>query len=242
MGTPASSTAPSLTCPSCQAPVAPGSLYCNRCGARLTSATAPAPPAAPSPSAGAPAPAPAPSGTAAAPVDIRSRVEADRGVLKRLQLLIPGFRGYRLDEDIRAADNLLRMQVADKVHRALTALEDCRSGLAQANQFGALTDLANGISDLMVLEGRIRHAEQGYSGISATVRVRPNTLDRLYEYDFGFAQAADQLAATVGPLRSAIDAASAAQIPSAVATVRGQVRQLDTAFTARMRAIEGIQV
>ncbi len=226
-------------CPSCGAPVTAGSLFCSRCGARLAAtpaAVAPAGPAAP------PAPSASAAGASAPPVDIRSRVEADRGFLKRLQLLVPGFRGYRLDEDIRAADNLLRMQVADTVHRALGSLEDCRSALAQANQFGAMTDLANGISDLMVLEGKIRHAEQGYSGISATVRVRPATLDRLYEYDFGFAQAADQVAATVGPLRTAIDASSTGQIPGAVAAVRGEVRQLDAAFAARMRAIEGIQV
>lgn len=266
MASPSAATAPVL-CPACQAPVTPGNRFCGQCGASVGAAPPPAAamaapaamgvaptamdappaasfaaPAAPSVAPPGTAPAAAPGGMpGATPVDIRTRVDQDRGFLKRLELLIPGFRGYRQGEDIRAADALLRLQIADKTHRALVALQECRSALAQANQFQTMTDLANGISDLMVLEGEIRHAEQGYSGIAATVRVRPDTLDRLYEYDFGFAQAGDQLAATVAPLRDTITS-DPSQIPAAVAQLRAQIRQLDAAFKARMRAVEGIQV
>ena len=47
--------------------------------------------------------------------DIRNQVDDSRGVLKRLQLLIPGFRGYRQLEDLRVADALLRKQVAGTI-------------------------------------------------------------------------------------------------------------------------------
>ena len=48
-------------------------------------------------------------------VDLRSKVEDDRGLLKKIELLIPGFRGYREREDLRAADSLLRQQLAGRV-------------------------------------------------------------------------------------------------------------------------------
>lgn len=216
---------PTVACPACHAQNPPTSKFCNACGAALPP---PPPPAAPS--------------GASAPVDIRQRVDQDRGTLKRLQLLIPGFRGYRQGEDIREADSYLRIQVAAKVHNAVGVVQDCRQALTQAGQFQSLTDLAAVLSDLQVLEGSIRHAEQGYSGISPAIRVNPDRLDRLYEYDYGFAQAADQVTATLSPLRTAVSGSDPKAVSDAVATVRGQVRELTQAFKARMNAIEGISV
>jgi len=175
-------------------------------------------------------------------VDIRESVDNSRGVLKRLQLLLPGFRGYRQGEDIREADSFLRIQVSDKLKNARTTIENSRSSLSNAGQFQSLKDLSPIIADLMGLEGRIRHAEQGYTGISPAVRVNPQQLDRLYEYDYGFVEAADQLNATISPLPSLTSAANSAAVQSLVATARGQISQLDQAFKARMQVIEGIRV
>jgi hypothetical protein len=219
-----------MTCPQCGATVAPDNRFCPKCGASLsTSAVAPT-------SAG---PALAPG---AAPVDIRQRVDDDRGMLKRLQLLVPGYRGYRQGEDARAADSFLRLQVADKVHRAVASVQDCRQALTQANMFQGLTDLGPVLADLQQLEGEIRHAEQGYTGVSPALRINPGQIDQLYEYDYGFAQAADQVTATLAPLRTAATGGDSAAVQNAISTVRTQVRQLDTAFKARIRAIEGIQI
>jgi hypothetical protein len=232
---PSSPAAPAAvaTCPACGASIAdPASRFCGRCGAALNGTPPPPPPGAGS------APAP-PAGPA--PVDIRARVEADRGYLKRLQLLLPGFRGYRLGEDARAADSFLRLQVADRVHRSVQALQDCRNLLTRQNQYSALTDLASLLSDLQQLESRIRFAEQGYSGLAPALRVTPEMLDRLYEYDYGFVSAADQLLASTGAVVQAATAGNAAGLGPALQTVHGQVGQLTNAFQARMREIEGIQ-
>ncbi|MCI4317703.1 MAG: hypothetical protein L3J96_04125 [Thermoplasmata archaeon] len=175
-------------------------------------------------------------------MDIRVKVDSDRGVLKRLQLLIPGFRGYRQGEDIRASDSLLRLQVADRVHLAVTTVQDCRSQLTQANQFQGLTDLVPVLAELQQLEGEIRHAEQGYTGISPAVRINPDQLDSLYQYDYGFVAAADQVNQSLAPLRSVTSGTNASDVAAAIVQVRAQVRQLDTAFKARVRAVEGIQV
>jgi hypothetical protein len=233
--TPSPPTA-SVSCPSCGAVQAPGARFCNACGVSLSAPTSG--PSAPAPGPSAPAP---PAGS---DPDLRQRVDDDRGILKRLQLLIPGFRGYRLGEDIRVADSLLRRQVADKVKNARTTIENSRAGLANAGQFQLLNDLAPLVADLMRLEGEIRAAEQGYTGISPAVRANPPQLDRLYEYDYGFAQAADQLNQTVAPLPSLVMGSNAdpSSLAGVVAAARTQVSQLDQAFKARLQVIEGIRV
>jgi hypothetical protein len=208
--------------------MAPGSRFCSVCGSSLFSQAGS--------STGTAAPAGAP------PVDIRAKVDQDRGILKRLQLLIPGFRGYRQGEDIRAADSFIRIQVADRIKNARTTIENSRSALSNANQFQALNDLAPVIADLLRLEGQIRFAEQGYTGFTPAIRINPQQLDRLYEYDYGFVQAADQLNQTVSSLPTLATGSNSAQVTALVTTTRGQVSQLEHAFKARLQVIEGIRI
>jgi hypothetical protein len=163
-------------------------------------------------------------------------------VLKRLQLLVPGYSGYRQATDIQAADSLLRLQVADKIRNARSTLENARTALTNASQFAVLTDLAPLLSDLQRLEGQIRHGEQGFTGISPAVRINPQQLDRLYEYDYGFALAADQLSQTVAPLPSMSMTGGSTGVSALLSTARGQVTQLEQAFKARIQTIEGIRV
>ena len=100
-------------------------------------------------------------------VDLRERVKEDRGLLKKLEMAIPGFRGYRKREDLRIADSLLRKQLADGLGDVKEKIELCRKDLADKMQM----DLLNGIGSLMnnitSTENRLRHAEQGYTGVSA---------------------------------------------------------------------------
>lgn len=242
-------TGSTVTCAKCGATFPAGPKFCRQCGSPLPGVASAnpgpsAPPAPPSPAAS-PAPAsptpPSPS-PGATPVDLRQRVDDDRGFLKRLQLLVPGFRTYREGEDIRAADSLLRLQVADKIKNARATVENTRQALVQANQFSSLTALTPLIADLWKLEGEIRNAEQGYTGISPAVRINPQQIDRLYEYDFGFVQAGDQLCQTISGLPALATGPSAPQTGAVIATARGQVNQLDQAFKARIQAIEGIRV
>jgi hypothetical protein len=163
-------------------------------------------------------------------------------VLKRLQLMVPGFRGYRQMEDIRAADSQLRIQVANNVDRILASLQDTRATMSRMNLYSGLTDLATVLSDLQVLSGRIRHAEQGYSGISANIRFQQSRLDQLYEYDYGFIQASDQLADAAPPVQAAALKGDAAALQSNLQTLRNQIQVLQNAFSQRIRAVEGIMV
>ena len=63
--------------------------------------------------------------------DLRKRVEEDRGILKRIQIFLPGYSGYRKKEDLRIADSMLRNHVADNFKTSvLIPLEMVREALA----------------------------------------------------------------------------------------------------------------
>jgi hypothetical protein len=122
-------------------------------------------------------------------VDLRERVEEDRGLIKNIQLAIPGFRGYRKREDIRIADSLLRIQVADALRKGVLGnLTQSREVLSRSLELSLMSDLGSAIQIATSVEASIRHAEQGYSGISPSYRINEEQLNTLYEFDFSMIQ------------------------------------------------------
>lgn len=174
--------------------------------------------------------------------DLRQRVEEDRGLIKKIQSVIPGYAGYRRREDIRAADSLLRIQMADRLGRVRTEVEKCRRALVDrmaTEQLGALGQLIN---KLKTVEGSMRHAEGGYSGISATIRIEEPELNQLYEYDLSLVNAILGLEQGLSPLRSAVDAGAGPQIRSEIEGLRVRVDELEGTFRARIKRITGTEV
>jgi len=171
--------------------------------------------------------------------DIRDRVEQDRGLLKKIQLMIPGYAGYRRREDIRAADNLLRIQLANQLKAVRGDLETIRDGMAMDGKVQGLSAVGNVIFTLEGLEAKVRHAEGGYSGLSATIRIEETELDRLYEYDYAMLESLDRSAAVVPMMRDASDPKS---FDAAVKAFREAIGSFETAWKSRTNAVTGIQV
>lgn len=171
--------------------------------------------------------------------DVRERVEADRGLLKKLQLIIPGYAGYRRREDIRAADNILRIQLSDRIKGVRGDLEGIRDQMSMDGKYQGLQSIGNSIFTLQGLEGKIRHAEGGYSGISATIRIEETELDKLYEYDWAMFEALDRAAAVVPMVRDAGDTKS---FDASLRAFNEAVKAFEGAWNLRMEAVTGTQV
>lgn len=171
--------------------------------------------------------------------DIRKQVEDSRGLLKKIQLVVPGFRGYRELEDLRTADELLRRQVAVILQRGISNLRNARRSLVEGGDYNTLEPLASEISRLQQLEGEVEHAEQGYSGISPMIRVGQETLNSLYDYDFAFVDTASKLS-------DACDFAGISPEPGGIAAklneLDSKITDFKTAFEKRIEAVEKIVV
>jgi len=171
--------------------------------------------------------------------DIRDRVEQDRGLLKKIQLMIPGYAGYRRREDIRAADNLLRIQIANQMKGVRGELEDIRDGMAMEGKVQGLQTIGNAIFTIEGLEAKVRHAEGGYSGISATIQIKETELDRLYEYDYAMLESLDQAAGLVTAIR---DGGDPKAFEGAVKSLMKAINSFEKAWKSRTSAVSGIQV
>ena len=84
--------------------------------------------------------------------DLRDRVTEDRGLLKKIQMAIPGYRGYRIREDLRIADSMLRLQIADRMRdEVLKPLEETREVCSRELELDVMNDMAAVISAASLL-------------------------------------------------------------------------------------------
>jgi hypothetical protein len=172
--------------------------------------------------------------------DIRQQVEANRGLAKKLELLIPGLRGYRSKEDIRVSDELLRNQVADRLDRVKGNLEGLRKQVAAAGDLTNLTGVGSLITQVQTLSGEVRHAPQGYAGWVAPIRIDEGKLNKLYEYDYSFVSSVFQLDEATSPESLTYDNSSPNSIQTGLRQFSASLADISQKWSLRMQTIEGI--
>ncbi|MCQ5375185.1 MAG: hypothetical protein NO474_01095 [Methanomassiliicoccales archaeon] len=174
--------------------------------------------------------------------DIRRRVEEDRGLLKRIQSYIPGFRGYRFREDLRDADRMLRAQLANQFSTQRRQLEECRSILAQQQFFKILDGIGGLISQFKKLEGLISHAETGYSGLVSDITIHEEELNMLYEYDLRMLELQLSMSADIDNLTKEARSGDAQKVEKIIADIKFKASDFEDQFRRRLGIIEGIEV
>ncbi|HVX01835.1 MAG TPA: hypothetical protein VHA09_01650 [Nitrososphaera sp.] len=172
--------------------------------------------------------------------DIRQAIKTDSGTLKKLQLLVPGLRGYRNSEDIRIADELLRNQVSDRLDQAKAGLESTRKQMVAGGDFANLTAIGAAISQLQQLAGEIRHSQQGYSGLAPSISITPDVLNRLYEYDYAFVDSANQLLGATVPPGFTYDPTAPGNVLALASRLTAMIAETRQRWSARMEAVEKI--
>lgn len=174
--------------------------------------------------------------------DIREKVKEDRGLLKKIELAIPGFRGYRKREDLRIADSLLRAQLADRLKNISTTMEQCRQDLVKRMELEYLEEVARLVNTIQKTENRIRHAEQGYTSISADTRIEEEELNRLYEWDLQLLSDIDKIKSEVGGLQNALLGSDKGELSSHLRAVGTVMQDFNMTFDKRIEAIGGVGV
>lgn len=74
-------------------------------------------------------------------------------------------------ENLRIADSLLREQLAIDIGYIWNGLEGCRETAVKERELHQIEEIGILVRRSSALEEMIRHAEQGYTGISADFRI-----------------------------------------------------------------------
>jgi hypothetical protein len=172
--------------------------------------------------------------------DVRQQVEADQGLLKKIQLVIPGFRGYRKREDVRAADSILRLQMADGLVKVREGLEEARRAMTEDYQTKNIDKVGRAINKSRTLEGKVRHAEQGYSGFSPAIRIEEAELNRLYEYDSSMIDSIARMDSSQAGLLSAVQGGDQDGARARLDEIIDELVHFERTFEDRIPRVAGI--
>jgi len=174
--------------------------------------------------------------------DIRQKVEDDRGLLKKIQLVIPGFKGYREREDLRIADRLLREQLADKLGLAIKDIEIARDNLAQNNDIQWLDKVGKLVNDTSAAQSKLRHAEQGYTGVSPDYRIEQSQLYRMYDWDLSLLYNIDNVKGGAEKLKGAASSSDPEEIEKGLEIAKEALIKFDELFSQRREAVAGLLI
>ncbi len=116
----------------------------------------------------------------------------ETSIVEKLELVIPGFHGYKKKELLREDDRLIRGKVADTLAQARREMERAiqRCAMVSCQQLMTLDTMRK---KLMALESRVRHAEAGYRGYFDRVKFKEKELNRLIEYDAKMIELAEEI-------------------------------------------------
>ena len=173
--------------------------------------------------------------------NIPDEVVDDRGIIKKIQLYIPGFRAYRIGDDLRVADELLRKQISSNFDSAIKNLTNARSELASEGDFNNLTPIGSAISLIQQLSGEILHSAQGYTGISPAIRIDAQKLRNLYDYDLSFLDSGDRIAKS-SDIENLVSSGDMQGIAQRIKNIKDSVAQVRSSWEKRIESVEGISL
>ncbi len=105
------------------------------------------------------------------------------GLLEKLEMIIPGFRGYKKKELIREDDILIRRYIYSELSKLKDRVRKLQLRALDGRYAGSLTLLDKIWKSLDLAASKIKNAPAGYAGLFDRVKVRENELEMLKEVD-----------------------------------------------------------
>ncbi|ASJ03283.1 hypothetical protein A3L09_08460 [Thermococcus profundus] len=160
----------------------------------------------------------------------------ETSVWEKLELLIPGFHGYKKKELLREDDRLVRAKVAEMLAGARRELERALQRCAMVN-CSQLTSIDSLRKRLVMLEGKVKHAEAGYAGYFDRVKVKEKEIEKLIEHDTKMIELAEGIKELAGSISSAV--ADPARLGAAVLELDDRLVQFEGTFDERAAILRG---
>ena len=163
----------------------------------------------------------------------------NRGILERICLWIPGYRGYKQKDIRRDVDKEVRAQVARSIDRCKTTLANIQRGVVENGDI----QMAKSVERLRVKTDtylkNIESAEAGYSGIWEATKTLEDELEAVMEWDAKLLESADDLKKLLNAIMDKVDAGSV-DIKADLRGIERFLDDLDAGLGTRMQVIRGL--
>jgi hypothetical protein len=168
--------------------------------------------------------------------DLFDTVKGGQDIFKKLLSYIPGFSGYIERSNRRAADKLLREQVALKYNELAARTSRMQKDIAEAGQIDFLDEIDSVGLKLRTFADRIKSASYGYSGFFDAVKINEKELEKIYAFDTAFFMLADQISSGLDNVEAAV---AGDGLKAAIRAVNDLARQAIETYDRRYETIIG---
>jgi len=170
------------------------------------------------------------------------RVQESERLLERLMLAIPGFRGYKIREQRREADRVVRNYVYGVLESARDDLMRCFQ-LLNDSKATELTEPANRlVAKIDRLAEKVNRASYGYSGFFDSIRVEAPQLDAMLTYDSQMMDMARKLLDSTSNFKANLTQNKLEEARSTEQSLEDSINQFESVFDKRKSIIEGVEV
>lgn len=168
-----------------------------------------------------------------------ARTKTQTGLLEKIELIIPGFRGYKEKELRRESDKLVRNQIYQKLYEAEAQVKDTYRDLVNQGAKDSWDDTDHLVARMDRITQRINHAEYGYAGFFDAVKVKEPDLDRMMAFDDQLLQQTDTITSAVQALKDTVDSGKLQDARGKVLDATKAVDALELAYNGRKDVIIG---
>jgi hypothetical protein len=163
-------------------------------------------------------------------------VTGGQDIFKKLLSYVPGFNGYIERTNRRAADKLLRDQVALKYTELAGRGASLMKDVADAGQIDFLDDIDSINLKLRTFADRIKNASYGYSGFFDAVKINEKELEKIYTFDAAFFVIGEQIGSGFDNIAAAIGSDG---LKAAIRAVNELALQVGQTYDRRYEVITG---
>jgi len=170
------------------------------------------------------------------------KIQASEKPLERLMLIVPGYRGYKLREQRREADRIVR----DYAYRALEHSRDDLMNCFQSLSDAKATELAEPMNRLIArldtIAEKINRASYGYSGFFDSIKVEEPELENMLAYDSQLMDMVRKINEATTSFKTDLTQGKLENARTTQQTLDASINSLDSAFEQRKAIIEGVKV
>lgn len=168
--------------------------------------------------------------------DLFETVKGQQDIFKKLLSYVPGFNGYVERSNRRAADKLLRDQVALRYTELAGRASSLQKDIGGTGQLDFLDEVDSVALKLRTFSDRIKTASYGYSGFFDAVKINEKELAQIYTFDAAFFDLAGQISSGLDTVEASIGGEG---LKAAIRNVEALARQVIETYDRRYQVITG---
>ncbi len=170
------------------------------------------------------------------------KVKEQEKILEKIQLIVPGFSGYKQREQRREADKIVRNFLNRRLQDARDMLQDAFQSLTDRRVSHDLQTLDRLIAIFDRVSEKVNHASYGYAGFFDAVKFDLPELDRMLEFDSKLLDGVKLLADQASLLKREANAGRVDSLHQYSEELRKSVEDFERLFDQRKETMMGVEV